>query len=364
LHCGGDSIGSAGAERRPRRVANHPDRSGGLQVPDVATTSSLSPEIRQIQERVVGMYSEHPWPLNRNADEEMGWRLKCLGIGPEDYQGRRVLEMGCGTGEYALWYAMHGAGSVTGIDLSDGSLAIAKQRRAEAGLDGVELLKMDILNCTLPDNHFDYSYSVGVLHHTGDAFRGFQHLVRTTKPGGVVIVSVHNAYARRVLRTKQTICKWLGGDDIDKRVEWGEKLFRGTMRKLDKRYHGVNTKQIAYDIFGFPHDTMHTAGEILRWFDQTNVDYKGAFPPLRLQDYLFAFAQPEYQVFRSTFAGFPVTRLVTDAMSRLARATAPSAEAVRKFPRPSAFSRGLVQSIWIPFGLRFHCFTLSGIKRA
>jgi 2-polyprenyl-3-methyl-5-hydroxy-6-metoxy-1,4-benzoquinol methylase len=87
----------------------------------------------KIQEAVVGMYSEHPWPLNREADEEMGWRLKCLGVVPDDYRGRRVLDMGCGTGEYALWYALNGAESVTGIDLADGSLAIARQRRSASG---------------------------------------------------------------------------------------------------------------------------------------------------------------------------------------------------------------------------------------
>ncbi len=44
----------------------------------------------------------------------------------------------------------------------------------------------------LPDNHFDYSYSVGVLHHTGDPLQGFRHLVRVTKPGGVIIVSLYS----------------------------------------------------------------------------------------------------------------------------------------------------------------------------
>ena len=53
------------------------------------STQELSPEIEKIQETVVGMYSENPWPLNRRTDEEMGWRLKCLGIAPEDYQGKR-----------------------------------------------------------------------------------------------------------------------------------------------------------------------------------------------------------------------------------------------------------------------------------
>jgi SAM-dependent methyltransferase len=324
--------------------------------------ASLSPEIRKIQETVVGMYSEHPWPLNRDTDEEMGWRLKCLGISPEDYRGRRVLDMGCGTGEYALWYALNGAANVTGIDLADGSLAIARQRRKESGAKNVELLKMDLLNCTLPDNQFDYSYSVGVLHHTGDPLRGFEHLVRVTRPAGVIIVSLYNAYSRRVLRTKQTLCRILGGDDIDKRVAWGERLFGGTLRKLDRRYHGLNPKQIAYDIFGFPHESLHTANEVLDWFDRLNVRYKGAFAPLRLADYLYAFAQPEYRQFRGTLDGFPLMRLVTDGMFGLAGRYGRGDEPVRAFPRPSRMSTRFWQATWIAFGLRFNCFTIAGIK--
>ncbi|MCE3247455.1 MAG: Methyltransferase type 11 [Geminicoccaceae bacterium] len=326
-------------------------------------TTALSPEIRKIQEAVVGMYSEHPWPLNRETDEEMGWRLKCLGIVPDDYRDKYVLDMGCGTGEYALWYAMNGARSVTGIDLSDGSLAVASQRRREANMDNAEFLKMDLLNCSLPDNHFDYSYSVGVLHHTGAPSQGFQHLARVTKPGGIVIVSLYNGYSRRVLRAKQMVCKWLGGDDIDKRVEWSERLFRGTLRKLDKRYHGVMTKQVAYDIFGFPHESLHTATEVLRWFDRSNIEFKGAFAPLRFRDYLYAFSQPEYLRFRTTFDGFPVMRLVADGMVKLANHWGDANEAVRVFPRPSRASCVFWQSMWIAFGLRFNCFTIAGMKR-
>ena len=323
----------------------------------------LSPEIQKIQETVVGMYSEVPWPLNRKTDEEMGWRLKCLGIVPDDYKGKRVLEMGCGTGQYALWYAMNGAGAVTAIDLADGALAVAQQRKKESNLHNIEFNKMDILNCTLPDNYFDYSYSVGVLHHTGDPFRGFEHLVRVTKPGGVVIVSVYNAYSRRILYAKQTICKMLGGDDIHKRVWWGQKLFGRTLRKMDKRYHGLNTREIAYDTFGFPHESLHTATEILSWLDRTNVEYKGAFAPLRFQDYLYAFSQPEYAKFRQTFDGFPLMRIIADGMDKMAKSRKRADQIIRTFPRPSWFSRILWQTMWIPFGVRFSCFTIAGIKR-
>ncbi len=326
-------------------------------------TEKLSPEVQKIQETVVGMYSENPWPLNRETDEEMGWRLKCLGIVPEDYQNKRVLEMGCGTGEYALWYAKNGAAQVTGIDLSDGSLAIARERQQEMAADHVDFRKMDILNCDLPTDYYDFSYSVGVLHHTGDPLRGFRHLVRTTRPGGIVMVSLYSKYSRRLLRAKQQTCKMLGGDDIDKRVEWGEKLFSGTLRKLDKRYHGLNTKQIAYDIFGFPHESLHSAGEVLRWFDDNAVDYKGSFAPLRIQDYFYAFSLPEYAVFRSTFSGFPVMRWVADLMDMVSKRIIDSESSIVEFPRPGALSRCLSQTMWIPFGLRFNCFTMAGIKR-
>jgi len=323
----------------------------------------LSPEIKKIQEAVVGMYSEHPWPLNRETDEEMGWRLKCLGVEPSDYQGKKVLDMGCGTGEYAMWYAKQGAAEVQGIDLSQGSLAVARQRKQEGGYDNADFREMDILNCSLPDNYFDYSYSVGVLHHTGDPLRGFKHLVRVTKPGGVVVVSLYNSFSRRTLRTKQSICRLLGGADIDKRVEWGERLFGGTLRKLDKRYHGLNTKQIAYDIFGFPHESLHSAQEVLRWFDQTGLEYKGAFAPLRITDYFYAFQQPEYGRFRSTFDGFPVMRAVADGMVKLAGSLGPKQGSVPPFPRPSLASCVLSQLIWVPFGLRFNCFTMAGVKK-
>lgn len=323
----------------------------------------LSEETKAIQERVVGMYSEHPWPSTRDADEEMGWRLKCLGVAPADYQGKKVLEMGCGTGEYALWYADNGAAEVIGIDLSAGSLKLARERKEQGGFDNVDFREMDILNCDLPDEYFDYAYSVGVLHHTGEPLRGFKHLARVTKPGGVVIVSLYNSYSRRVLRTKQTICKWLGGADIDKRVYWGEKLFGGTMRKLDARYHGTNTKQIAYDIFGFPHESLHSGSEVMGWFDECGLEFIGAFAPLRLTDYFYAFQQPEYDRFRRTFAGFPVMRMVADSMTKLASRLGPKEGTVPPFPRPSRFSMALCQSLWIPFGLRFNCFTMAARKK-
>jgi 2-polyprenyl-3-methyl-5-hydroxy-6-metoxy-1,4-benzoquinol methylase len=78
------------------------------------------------------------------------------------YQGKRVLEIGCGIGIDAAEFIKNGA-IYTGIDISQNSLSVAKNRLDTLGLHG-ELL------CRNGDNisdlgEFDLVYSYGVLHH-------------------------------------------------------------------------------------------------------------------------------------------------------------------------------------------------------
>src|ERR1700738_278116 len=53
----------------------------------------------------------------------------------ERWQGRRVLEVGCGIGTTTISFARAGA-HVTAIDLSSESAALARQRAAVYGVDG------------------------------------------------------------------------------------------------------------------------------------------------------------------------------------------------------------------------------------
>lgn len=321
-------------------------------------------KIDEIREQVTGMYSRHPWPSTRQADEEMGWRLRMLGIQKSDYQGKKVAELGCGTGEYALWYATHGARDVTGVDLSKGSLALADQKRQSGEVWNARFLEQDILKLDLEDNAFDYAFSVGVLHHTGDPRGGFKQLCRIVKPGGVVIVSLYSAYSCFSLRIKQAVCRLLGGDDLDKRARIGRRLFPLTMRSMNKRYHGKNYELISYDIFAFPHGSFHTAGQVLRWFDENDIEYTGSFAPLRLRDYFYAYSLPEYHAFKRTFSGFPLIRLFSWGMNKVSTLLyRDTAGRHRIFPRPGRVSMFLVQLAWVFAGIRLNCFTIAGRKR-
>ena len=141
-------------------------------------------------------------------------------------------------------------------------------------------------------------------------------------------------------------------------------MYRNADEEMGWRMKCLGVVPEDYHTFGFPHASLHSAGEVIRWFDKTGLEFKGAFAPLRIRDYRYAFAQPEYRVFRNTFAGFPVMRVVTDVMAGLASATGSDADPIRHFPRPGPLSRWMSQMIWIVFGLRFNCFTMTATKRS
>ena len=105
------------------------------------------------------------------------------------------------------------------------------------------------------------------------------------RPGGIVIVSVYNLYSRFILREKQRLINWLSGDDIEKRFKWGKRLFPLTTRKLKLRAHD-DSDAVLYDQFAIPHESLHTAGEVLGWLDDNGLEYMGSFGPLRVIDLL------------------------------------------------------------------------------
>src|SRR5574339_371545 len=49
-------------------------------------------------------------------------------------QGARILDLACGTGTDAFWFAQHGY-TVHGVDISDGMLNRAKEKAKQLGLE-------------------------------------------------------------------------------------------------------------------------------------------------------------------------------------------------------------------------------------
>jgi ubiquinone/menaquinone biosynthesis C-methylase UbiE len=109
------------------------------------------------------------------------------------YQGKRLLEVGCGAGIDLVRFARGGA-IVTGVDLAQVSIDLAQKNFAQNGLEA-DLRVMDGEALAFPDNSFDVVYGHGVLQYTADAPQMVRELHRVLKPGGEAIFMVYNKYS-------------------------------------------------------------------------------------------------------------------------------------------------------------------------
>lgn len=108
--------------------------------------------------------------------------IQSLNIPP----GAAVLEVGVGTGATLDAYPRYA--HITGVDLSDEMLRLARQKVEQKGWQHVELQQMDALNLEFPDGTFDYVMGFHIVTVVPDHARLIQEMARVCKPGGKVVV--------------------------------------------------------------------------------------------------------------------------------------------------------------------------------
>lgn len=101
--------------------------------------------------------------------------------------GKRVLEVGCGTGR-GLGYLSRRASEVVGGDLSEDNLSYA---RAHYG-DRVKLLILDACSLPFPDNSFDVVLSMEVIQYLPDLEGFLSESHRVLSMEGILIFCLPN----------------------------------------------------------------------------------------------------------------------------------------------------------------------------
>jgi 2-polyprenyl-6-hydroxyphenyl methylase/3-demethylubiquinone-9 3-methyltransferase len=117
-------------------------------------------------------------------------------LGEDGVHGKRVLDLGCGSGIHSSCLHALGARELVSVDLDPASVTTARSLWQSAGTPA----SWRVLQGSALDSGFlaglgtfDLVYSWGVLHHTGALWQALDHAADATGPGGRLWVTIYTS---------------------------------------------------------------------------------------------------------------------------------------------------------------------------
>jgi len=153
-----------------------------------------------------------------------------------------VLEVECGTGQMANFLGLVSSRTVIGTDRSFASLQLGQQFKDRSRLHNVHFLQADPAHLPLEEDSVDVLICSNALQNAPDAEVLFRHLLAYVKPGGKIIIGLHNRFAKWPLRVSRMLSKTI----------------RKTTGALPERWHTID--------------------ETLEWFDRSHVRFLSSIP--------------------------------------------------------------------------------------
>ncbi len=202
-------------------------------------------------------------------------RLRLLG----PVAGMRILDLGCGVGEWAVFLAQQGA-RVFALDVSMAGMRQVQQGAQLHGVTGrVQGIVADAHRLPFADRSFDLIHGQFILHHL-DVTRAGQELARVLRPEGVAVFVENSAnnlvlmLARRFLVGRFGIPKWS--------VEGEHPFRRSDFERLVALFGDGQAHYFEFHCFALADQKLFRGRSVLGWLDPLIYRY---VKPLRPYGY-------------------------------------------------------------------------------
>jgi len=122
---------------------------------------------------------------------DKSWRRRALRQIIDKEKAQKILDIACGTGDFSIAIAKHAhpGTAVSGIDLSEGMLAVMKEKLIKEGLvDKVSVSRGNCEDLPMPDGSFDratIAFGIRNFEHREAALR---EILRVLEPGGRLVI--------------------------------------------------------------------------------------------------------------------------------------------------------------------------------
>lgn len=124
-----------------------------------------------------------------DTNYELQFRRWVAPLTSADFQGKSVLDAGCGMGRNSYWALKWGAGKIVAFDYDRRTIEAAKRNLKD--FYNAEVIFKSIYDIDW-ENEFDLALSIGVIDHLEKPREGIANLVRAIKPGGKLLIWVYS----------------------------------------------------------------------------------------------------------------------------------------------------------------------------
>ena len=228
--------------------------------------------MKQLSKNTKDFYNNYPFPqlddkkILENSKKE-NFRLLSIGI-PAELVNKpiKVLDAGCGTGSFALSFALANPQSeVTATNISQKSLDYAEKQANSLGAKNINFITADIFD--LPEEvtskKYEIVYCSGVLMTTFNPSLGLRILSKLVKQQHYMITGLYHK-GRYKVRAMRLILKLLAGNNSEKRIKLARKLFpKHCQHHVSKGFEsGTRTRELEdlslADKFAVPKESYHS----------------------------------------------------------------------------------------------------------
>ena len=215
---------------------------------------------------------ESYWRGHQDLDRtySTGGRLEREILSEGPVAGRRVLEVGAGSGRDSLGLARAGATAVV-VDYSPASLELVRSQTR--GGATVHLVRADALALPFRDGAFDVVFHQGLLEHFRDPRPLLRENARVARRGGRVVVDVPQTFHPYTVMKKALIAanQWFAGWETQFTPRALELLLEGTGLRVRRTYGAWMVPGLGYRVV---REILKRAGWVLpleprgpRWWD-------------------------------------------------------------------------------------------------
>jgi len=138
-----------------------------------------------------------------------------------DVTGKKILDVGCGSGVYSVDFARRGARRVVGVDFSENMLELARQEAEQHRVaDRCEFIQADFLEVQLEDK-FDISIAMGVFDYVPDQVAFLRRMVALATGKVIVAFPSHSLLREPARRLRYKLAGkgdmyLYGRDDVER----------------------------------------------------------------------------------------------------------------------------------------------------